>query len=168
MKKLLYASLIGILIISMAVAVDAQGRRGWDGENYNYCPHCGAYLGPGGDYGYGMGPGMMGGGYYGPGRGMMGGGYGMGPGPGMMGRGYGPGYGRYQEPAYRGSDECRKFFDETVKERKNLELKRFEYYEAMRDPGTDAETIGRLARELHEIRQEIAKKAPAGCWGVTE
>ncbi|MGD9953733.1 MAG: Spy/CpxP family protein refolding chaperone [Burkholderiales bacterium] len=46
---------------------------------------------------YGMGPGMMGGGYgpgYGMGPGMMGGygpGYGMGP--GMMGGGYGPGYG---------------------------------------------------------------------------
>ena len=45
--------------------------------------------------GYGMGPGMMGGGYgpgYGMGPGMMGGGYGpgYGMGPGMMG-GYGPG-----------------------------------------------------------------------------
>lgn len=154
MKKLLYAGLIGMLILSMAVAVDAQGRRGWDGENYNYCPHCGAYLGPGGDYGYGMGPGMMRGGY--------------GMGPGMMGRGYGPGYGRYPGNVYRGSDECRKFFDETVNERRNLELKRFEYYEAVRNPGTDADTIGRLAKEMHEIRQEIAKKAPAGCWSVSE
>ena len=154
MKKLLYAGLIGMLILSMAVAVDAQGRRGWDGENYNYCPHCGAYLGPGGDCGYGMGPGMMRGGY--------------GMGPGMMGRGYGPGYGRYPGNVYRGSDECRKFFDETVNERRNLELKRFEYYEAVRNPGTDADTIGRLAKEMHEIRQEIAKKAPAGCWSVSE
>ncbi len=48
--------------------------------------------------GYGMGPGMMGGGYgpgYGMGPGMMGGGYGpgYGMGPGMMGGGYGPGQG---------------------------------------------------------------------------
>lgn len=47
-----------------------------------------------GGYGYGMGPGMMGGGYgagYGMGPGMMGGGYGAGygMGPGMMGGGYG-------------------------------------------------------------------------------
>ncbi len=50
---------------------------------------------PRGGYGYGPGPGMMGG-YgpgYGPGPGMMGGyGPGYGRGPGMMG-GYGPGYG---------------------------------------------------------------------------
>lgn len=49
-------------------------------------------------YGYGMGPGMMVGGYgpgYGMGPDMMGGGYGRGygMGPGMMGGGYGPGYG---------------------------------------------------------------------------
>jgi hypothetical protein len=74
-------------------------------ENWNYCPYCGNYIGPG----YGMGPGMMGPGYgYGMGPGMMGrgyGGYGMmghmmgrgyggyGMGPGMMGPGYGYGYG---------------------------------------------------------------------------
>ena len=52
---------------------------------------------PGSDLQSGMGPGMMGG--YGPGYGMgpgmMGGGYGpgYGMGPGMMGGGYGPGYG---------------------------------------------------------------------------
>lgn len=54
---------------------------------------------PGGGYGNGPGPGMMGGGFgagmmgggYGQGRGMMGGGYGYGggPGPGMMGLGVG-------------------------------------------------------------------------------
>lgn len=52
---------------------------------------------PGGGYGYGPGPGMMGGGFgagmmgggYGQGRGMMGGGYGYGGGPGMMGLGVG-------------------------------------------------------------------------------
>jgi hypothetical protein len=47
--------------------------------------------------GYGMGPGMMGGGGYGGwqgmGPGMMGPGYGYGMGPGMMGPGYGYGYG---------------------------------------------------------------------------
>lgn len=165
MKKVLYAGLIGILIIFTALSVHAQGRRGWGGENYNYCPHCGAYLGPGGDYGYGPGPGMMGG-YFGTGPGMMERGYGMGP--GMVGRGYGPGSGRYPGDVYRGSNECRKFFDETVKERRDLELKRFEYFEAVRNPGVDAETVGRLAREMHEIRQEIAKKAPPGCWSMTE
>jgi hypothetical protein len=71
-----------------------------------------AQMGPG--YGYGMGPGMMGGGYggqqycpycgrylgpgYGMGPGMMSPGYGYGMGPGMMGPGY-QGYGpQYQQP----------------------------------------------------------------------
>ena len=90
------------------------------GENWNYCPYCGSYLGQGGGYGM-MGPGMMGRGYYGMGPGMMGGGYGM-MGPGMMGRGYygmgpgmmgpgygpGPGYGygpRYQQQPREPMDE---------------------------------------------------------------
>ena len=60
--------------------------------------------------GYGMGPGMMGGGYgpgYGMGPGMMGGyGPGQGMGPGMMGGGYGPGY-----AALNLTDEQRKKID---------------------------------------------------------
>lgn len=48
-------------------------------------------------YGYGPGPGMMGG--YGPGYG-SGYGPGYGYGPGMMGGGYGPGYGRGYGPGY--------------------------------------------------------------------
>ena len=59
------------------------------GRNWNYCPYCGSYTGPGGygrmGPGYGMGPGMMGGMMgYGMMPGMMGGpmmrpGYGYGP-----------------------------------------------------------------------------------------
>ena len=60
--------------------------------------------------GYGVGPGMMGGGYgpgYGMGPGMMGGyGPGQGMGPGMMGGGYGPGY-----AALNLTDEQRKKID---------------------------------------------------------
>ena len=52
-------------------------------------------------YGYGMGPGMMGGGWSGycTGPGMMGYGYGMGP--GMMGYGYGPQHGPQYAPQYQ-------------------------------------------------------------------
>jgi hypothetical protein len=52
-------------------------------------------------YVYGMGPGMMGGGWSGycTGPGMMGYGYGMGP--GMMGYGYGPQHGPQYAPQYQ-------------------------------------------------------------------
>jgi len=35
-----------------------MGGGGYGGPQY--CPYCGSYIGPGGGYGYGMGPGMMG------------------------------------------------------------------------------------------------------------
>lgn len=64
-----------------------------------YCPFCGGYMGPGGEYGYGIGPGRMRGRGYGRGPGMMRG-YGQGMGLGMMDRGYGYGRGYYEEPGY--------------------------------------------------------------------
>lgn len=82
------------------------------------------------------------------GRGMMGG--------GMMGHGM-MGYGSSQ------SEECQKFFDENAGLRKELNNKRFEYQEAMRNPKTTSETIGKLAKELHELYQKIREKAPRGC-----
>lgn len=81
----------------------------------SYAMKAEAQMRPGMMHGYGMGPGMMGGGGYGGwycpycGRPMgPGGGYGMGPGggygtgPGMMGPGHGmgPGYGPQQGPQY--------------------------------------------------------------------
>ena len=110
MKKTLVLTTTALLVLALGVytgyAHMGYGMRGPGygygpsaGQNYNYCPYCGNYIGPGygmgpgmmgGGYGYGMGPGMMGPGY-GTGSGMMGPGYGMGP--GMMGPGYGYGYG---------------------------------------------------------------------------
>jgi hypothetical protein len=125
MKKILFigplSALVVMLLLGSAYAqyynpdYSPPPRPGW------YCPYCGSYqgygygmgpgmmgghgygygMGPGmmGNYGYGMGPGMMGGrGYgYGMGYGMRGGrGYGYGMGPGMMGPGYG--YGTPSEP----------------------------------------------------------------------
>jgi len=95
--------------------------------------------------GYGMGPGMMGGGY-GMGRGMMGG-YGMGP--GMMGG--------YQ------SEECQKFLDDTAKLRKELHNKRFEYFEAYRNPKTTQETLLKLDKEIYDLQNKIYSAAPLGC-----
>jgi hypothetical protein len=82
------------------------------------------------------------------GRGMMGG--------GMMGHGM-MGYDSSQ------SEECQKFLDENAGIRKELNNKRFEYQEAMRNPKTTSETIGKLAKELHELYQKIRGKAPRGC-----
>jgi hypothetical protein len=153
--------LIIALIISTAAIAYADCSRN-DRQGWNYCHYCGQYLGQRGGYGmmgggYDMGPGMMGG------QGMMGGGYGMGPGmmggQGMMGSGMMGGYGQ--------SEECQKFLDETSKERKELYNKRYEYFEAYRNPKTTPETIEKLEKEMQALQGEIYKKAqkvPQGCW----
>jgi len=102
-----------------------------------------------------MGPGMMGGGYgMGPG---MHGGYGMGPGmmrgPGMMG------------PGYSGQSEaCQNFMNDTAEQRKELMNKRYDYFEAIRNPKTTPETVTQLEKEIREIQENIYSKAPQGCW----
>jgi hypothetical protein len=144
------------------------GMMGWGG---------GYGMGPGmmGGYGYGMGPGMMGG--YGMGPGMMGGyGYGMGPGmrggygmgPGTMGRGWGGGYGMTgpgwgNRQGYGYNEECQKYLDESSAMRKELNNKRFEYFEAMRNPKTKPEEVNKLEKEIWDLQQKIYAKAPAAC-----
>ena len=101
MKKLLFV--LALVIISGLILFPPEGRAqmgpGMMGPqgygDWNYCPYCGAPLGPGG--GYGMGPGMMGPGY-GMGPGMMGPGYGYGPGMRGPRYGYGPQYQPPQKP----------------------------------------------------------------------
>ncbi len=145
-------------------------------------PWMGYPMGPammGGGYGFGpgmmpmmMGPGMGFGMGPGPGYGMMGMGPGMmmGPammpmmqnmmmGPGMMGGGYGFGPGMM---GYMYSPQYQKFLDETRDLRKELWDKRFEYFEALRDPDTKPETLTKLRKEIYELRKEILKKAPFG------
>ena len=162
MKK--YASIVflAVLCLSIAMIANAQQRepRG-GGEDYNYCPYCGTALRPGGGYGHGMGPGMMHRGW-GRGPGMMGQGYG----PGMMGQGYGPGMmergrGGY---GYRQDAECQMFLNDTVEQRKKLQEKRFEYAEAYRDPKSTNEQLDKLGKEIAEIEDKIAEKAPRDCW----
>jgi hypothetical protein len=97
MKKTLLIvtlSILGFFLVQGGV----YAQTDYQGDNPP--PQSGRY-GPYQGYGYGMGPGMMGGqGYgYGMGPGMMGGrGYGYGMGPGMMGPGYG--YGPNQQYPY--------------------------------------------------------------------
>jgi hypothetical protein len=141
------------------------------------CPHG---MGPGMGYGgWGMGPGMMG---YG-GCGMMGPGWGMGPGMmgyggcGMMpGWGMGPGmmgYGGYGMMGHGGwgmrwqeqGGKYQKFLDDTRDLRKELHMKQFDYFEAMRNPETTGETIAKLGREIRDLIKKIYEKAP---WGKKE
>jgi hypothetical protein len=133
-----------IAILAVAGLVYADDPDSWSG--YNYCPYCGSYMGSQG--GYGMGRGMMGG--YGMGPGMMGG-YGMGR--GMMGRGY-----QSQSP------ECQKFYDETAGLRKELNNKRFEYFEAARNPKTTGEALAKTEKEVRDLQDKIYAKGPIGCW----
>jgi len=135
MRKLVIAlAVVGILAIGAAAF--AYGPGWWGG---------GSMMGRGMGYGMmggSMGPGMMG-------YGMMG--YGMGP--GMMGGGYGPGR-SYATNAYD-----RKFLDETKNLRKQLNGKRFEYFEALRNPKTTPDTIAKLEKEITELQKNIYAKA---------
>jgi hypothetical protein len=144
MKKGLLLGLT-VFALSLGSTVYGQGPGMWGG-------------------GYGMGPGMMGPGWGGYGPGMMGGygmgpgyggGYGYGMGPGMMGPGWRQGYGL--------NEECQKYLDETAGMRKELNNKRFEYFEAMRNPKTKPEELTRLEKEVWELQQKIYSKAPAVC-----
>jgi hypothetical protein len=89
MKKIIFVGLIAMFAVTLSMATVYAGPYGPADTQWNYCPYCGSYVGPGG--GYNVGPG------YGMGPGMMGPGYGMGP--GMMYRGWG--YGRQSGPQYQ-------------------------------------------------------------------
>jgi hypothetical protein len=124
---------IVFLFALVATAYAQMGMMG-GGQGWNYCPYCGQSM---------MGGGMMGGGMMGHGmmgRGMMGG--------GMMGGYYGQ------------SEECQKFLDETSGLRKELFNKRFEYFEAYRNPKTSPETIVNLEKEIRELQEKMHAKGP--------
>ncbi len=115
--------------------------------------------GPGFGYGMmgrGMGPAMMmGPGMMGMMHRMMGGGMMMGPGmmgPGMMWPGYGMGAGYFKK--------YQKFLDETRDLRKQLNEKRFEYFEALRNPKTEFETLSKLRKEIFDLKEKIYQKLP--------
>lgn len=93
-----------------------------------------------------MGPGMMDGD-----RGGMG--------PGMMGgdrSGMGPGY-------FSQNPECQEFYNNTAKLRKELNEKRFDYFETQRNPKEDGDKAAELEKEINELREEISAKAFPGC-----
>ena len=110
--------------------------------------------GPGmmGGYGYGMGPGMMGGGYgYGPG--MMGG-YGMGP--GMMGYGIGP-----QIPDLSAAQQAKitEIQDETRKKQWQWMGMMMDEQARLRDlynmPKRDSAAIGKVYGKIGELQRQM-------------
>ena len=161
MKRLMTVGFVVVLLLSFSAVALADGPRGL--QDWNYCPYCGSRLNQGeGD----MGPGMM---YRGweSGPGGMHRGYGYGPGmmyrgwergPGMMYRGWESG------PGPEGGIECQKFLDETKDLRKQLNNKRFEYSEALRNPQATAESLAKIQKEMADLQAEIYGKAPRGCW----
>ncbi len=91
------------------------------------------------------------------------------PCPGYYKMGYGH-HGQMIGEKARGYDQ--KFLDETAGLRKELHTKKFEYFEAIRNPKTDPETISNLEKEIRELKSKIRANAPAGmrkgfkkaCW----
>jgi len=165
MKKSIIFSCLMIILTAGFVNAHGNHGNGWGG----------------GQQGQMRGPGMMGGGYGGQmmGPGMMGGGQqGQMMGPGMMGGGYGGGYGgQMMGPGTRGgnfgscpcgawfgqnyqnNDAYHKFMDDTVDLRKELNGKRFEYAEMMRNPNTSREEIASLEKEIFNLQQQLHDKA---------
>ena len=134
MKKLVFLAVL-LTALTLAGTIEAQSAAPEEGWSPEYGP------------GYRMGgPGMMG---WGPGRG-----YGWGRGPDMWGYHYNK----------RFTEVCQKFMDETVALRKEFFNKRFDYYEALRNPKTGTETLSKLEAEMADLNQKIWGKNPHGCW----
>jgi hypothetical protein len=75
----------------------------------------------------------------------------------MMSQGYG-GHMRGWGAPTTGTD--RAFLDETTDVRKEIHEKRFEYFEARRNPETTTETLTALEREIGELQEKLYAKAP--------
>lgn len=110
------------------------------------------------------------------GSGGWGGGHMMGQGYGghMMDRGYGghmmgEGYGGHMRgltnKGYTPSQDELKFLDETSTLRKDLHNKRFEYFEAQRDPATTGDTLAKLEKEIFALQDKVRNKAPRTVYG---
>ncbi len=89
------------------------------------------------------------------GMGMMG--HGM-MGKGMMGRGMGMMGGKVCMNS--DSPECKKFLDETTEIRKALHIKKFEYFEAKRNPDTPKETLEKLLKDIKKLKIQLYEKMP--------
>lgn len=82
-------------------------------------------------------------------------------GPGYSGHMAGSGYGgMFMGLSGRGNGTDQVFLNETADLRKELHNKKFEYFEARRDPKTTMETLSKLEKEIYEIQSMIREKAP--------
>ncbi len=95
------------------------------------------------------------------------GGHMMGPGYGghMMEQGYGGHMRGWTNKGYTPSQDDQKFLDETAAIRKDLHSKRFEYFEAQRDPATTGETLAKLEKEIVALQDQVRNKAPRTVYG---
>jgi hypothetical protein len=100
-------------------------------------------------------------------------GYGGRDGGHMMGQGYGghmtgSGYGGHMSgrtvPGYGSEQADQKFLDQTADQRKDLHEKRFEYFEAQRDPKTTNKKLANLEKEIYEVQEKINKDAPRSAY----
>lgn len=79
-------------------------------------------------------------------------------GPGMMGQGWrGRGWANQ-------SRDCQKFLNDTATMRKDLASKRFEYFEAPRNPKTTADQAAKMEKEIWELQRNIYSNAPQAWW----
>ena len=135
MKKTILVVIV-VLMLAIAGTVQAQSSGSEQGWAPGYGP------------GFRTGPGMMSGSGMerGPGHGGMG--------PDLWGYHY----------TKRMTANCEKFLDDTVQFRKEYFSKRFDYYEALRNPKTTAEVLGKLEAEMADLNQKVWAKNPHGCW----
>jgi hypothetical protein len=96
------------------------------------------------------------------GTGGVGGNYGghMGPGYGghMMGQGFGG-------PMMGGGGYDQEFLEETREMRREMHNKRFEYFEASRNPNTTRGDLAKLEKEIGELQENLYEKSPRKGYG---
>ncbi len=97
------------------------------------------------------------------GYGGWGGGHMRGPGYGeghMMGPGYSGHMGSWTGQGYGTEPTDQKFLNETADLRKDLNDKKFEYFEAQRDPKSTNITLAKLEKKIYELQEKIYKDVP--------
>lgn len=83
----------------------------------------------------------------------------------MQGRDMGAGMGAEQPlwMKYLQYPECTQFLDDTKAQRRELHIKRFDYFEASRRPDTDPRIILELERDINKLSFDINRRAPMRC-----
>jgi hypothetical protein len=78
----------------------------------------------------------------------------------MMGPGYSSHMGNWTGSGYGARQTDQKFLDETADLRRDLHGKRFEYFEAQRDPDTNNQTLAQLEQGITELQEKLYADAP--------